>query len=50
MYILSLFPLEITNIVAGEINTVENNYDYIKYLLLKRYTMRLRIYAKISVL
>lgn len=39
MYLFSLLSLEIVNIVARELDPVENNYDYVKYLFLKLFKM-----------
>lgn len=39
MYLLSLFSLEIVNIVARELDPVGNNYDYVKKKFLKRFKM-----------
>lgn len=35
MQLLSLIPLEITNVIAREPDTLTNDYEYVKYLFFK---------------
>lgn len=37
MYLLSLLPLEIVNIIARKPDRETSNYDYVKKLLLERF-------------